>query len=153
MDCELASIIRFVLDAAPEGAAAYYYRVKQGFRTPGIFFPAPEFMTSGDTLSSYRLEYSWYIVVFGQDDAEAYAIAHGIADALMRSHALVPLVDGNGEYTGEGLRLREPRVELIDRESAGGTAQLTLRWNSYRPYYERDVQKMEEFILNYTHDG
>ena len=130
MDCELASIIRFVLDAAPEGAAAYYYRVKQGFRTPGIFFPAPEFMTSGDTLSSYRLEYSWYIVVFGQDDAEAYAIAHGIADALMRSHALVPLVDGNGEYTGEGLRLREPRSSPCGGTATGLTMSGTRRrWN------------------------
>ena len=149
IDQEIASIIKFVLGAAPQGVAPYYYRMKEDFAVPGIFFPPPEFEAHGDTLASYRFEFAWYIPIFAKDDAGAYAIAPAVANTLMARRRLVPLVGEDGNATGEGLRMDDPEVESIDRDGVGGTAQLTLHWSSRRPYDAEEAQKMVEFTLNF----
>lgn len=149
IDQEIASIIKFVLGAAPQGVAPYYYRMREDFAVPGIFFPPPEFEAQGDTLASYKFDFAWYIPIFAKDDAGAYAIAHAVANTLMARRRLVPIIDEAGEATGKGLRLDDPEAEIIDREGVGGTAQLTLRWSSRRPYDAVEAQKMMEFTLNF----
>ena len=149
IDQEIASIINFVLGAAPKGVAPYYYRMNEDFAVPSIFFPPPEFEAHGDTLASYKFDFTWFIPVFAKDDAEALSIAHSVANALMTRRRLVPLIGENGKTTKKGLRLNDPDARTIDKEGVCGTAQLTLRWSSRRPYDEEEAQKMMEFTLNF----
>ena len=149
IDQELASIINFVLGAAPVGVIPYYYQMREDFSVPSIFFPPPEFTAEGDTLASYRFEFVWYIPIFAADDADAYSIAHTVANTLMAHRRLVPIIDEAGELTGKCLRMDEPSVKALEQEGVSGMAQLTLRWKSRRPYNAEDAKKMMQFTLNY----
>ena len=149
IDQELASIINFVLGAAPVGVVPYYYQMREDFAVPSIFFLPPEFTVEGDTLASYRLEFSWYLPVFAADDADAYSIAHTVANTLMAHRCLVPIIDDEGKPTGKGLRMDNPSVKVIEQDSVGGRAELALHWKSRRPYNAVEVQKMMHFTLNY----
>lgn len=149
IDQELASIIRFVLGAAPN-VAPYYFDMPQDFAVPAVHFPPPEIEATGDTFLGYRFEYSWYIPVFATDSAGAHKIASSIAATLMASRRLVPLIDEKGGNTGRGLRLDDPAVKDLEDESVGGAAQLTLRWSSRRPYDAKVAQKMMEYTLNFN---
>lgn len=147
IDQEIASIIHFILGTA-KGVAPYYFNMPQNFAIPSIFFPPPEFEAFGDTLQSFRFDYSWTIPVFAYDNSKAHAIAANAAHILETYRRAVPLIGEDGKPTGRSLRLKDPEVKDLDKDGVPGSAGLVLHWSSRRPYYEADAPKMLTYILN-----
>ena len=122
-----------------------WQRVPEGFVVPSVFFPQPELTPLGDTFASYAVEYDWYIRFFASTDEDAYASAAAALNALCAARLLVPLIDETGAAAGGGVRLKDPGgVKRLDT----GTAQLTLHWDSRRPYNRVDCQKVMHYNLD-----
>lgn len=144
LEQEIASVIRFILDSVP-GITPYYWDIPEGFVVPSVFFPQPELTPLGDTFASYAVEYDWYIRFFASTDEDAYASAAAALNALCAARLLVPLIDKTGAAAGGGVRLKDPGgVKRLDT----GTAQLTLHWDSRRPYNRVDCQKVMHYNLD-----
>ena len=58
---ELASIIKFVLDATDD-PAPYYHNIPEDFFVPAVYFPTPEITTGGETFLTYRMEYDKTVI-------------------------------------------------------------------------------------------
>ena len=142
LEQEIASAIKFILDSAG-GPAPYYYEVPQDFLVPAVYFPKPEVMSGGDTLLTYALTYSWYIKFFHKDEPLAYELGFAALTALQYKKNVVPLIDETGALTGRGFRLKDPALKMLDR-----AAQLTLVWDSPRPYYDEKYEKMQHYYAD-----
>jgi hypothetical protein len=129
LDQEIASAIAFIL-AAADNPKPYYWQVPQDFFVPAVFFPQPDINSDGFTLSEYSLTFSWFVKFFHKTTEDAQAVGFQVLNALQRRRNFVPLVGQNGEDTGRGFRLRDPSLRPLDC-----AAQLTLIWESPRPYY------------------
>lgn len=140
LEQEIASIIAFALTQAGN-PSPYYYNVPEKFDFPAMFFPQPEIRTRGETFRTYAMEYAWYINVLCETTEEAHAKAWAVLTALKRARNYVPLIDTEGEPTGEKLRLDDPSVRPVDT----GVVQLTIEWTSRRPYDDPEAQKMMEW--------
>ena len=143
LDQEIASLMRYLIDAA-FNPMPYYYNIPEDFITPAIFFPQPEIRSDGDTFSTYALEFSWFVKIFGKNTTQAQGLAFAALTALQRMKNVVPLIGEDGEPTGRTFRLHDPSIRAVD----DGAAQLTLRWDSRRPYYREAHEKAAEFEVN-----
>lgn len=145
LEREIASATQFILESAgnPE---PYDANVPQDFIVPAVYFPVPEIVSGGDTLNTYMLSYSWYIKFFHKDTQSAYESALAVLTALQSMKNLIPLIDENGKHMGRKFRTGDPSLKIIDT----GAVQLTLKWDSRRPYYREAVQKMMKFYVSYT---
>lgn len=145
LEQEIASAIKFILESAGN-PAPYYWNVPQDFAVPAVYFPVPEITSGGDTLSSYNLNYSWYIKFFHKDTQSAHELAFSALTELQSRRNLIPLINETGELTGRGFRTHDPELKKID----DGAVQLTLTWDSPRPYQRANTQKVMKYCLNYT---
>ncbi|MDR1692221.1 MAG: hypothetical protein LBR72_02595 [Oscillospiraceae bacterium] len=133
MEQEIASLIRFVLEASGN-PAPYYDETPEDFMVPAVFFPPPEITSSGDTLASYAFRYEWFIMFFHRDTPSAYGMAQSVLTALQDCRRVVPLYTEAGEFVGKKLRVRDPLIKKA--EDAPGAVQLQISWDSRRPYGE-----------------
>ena len=86
-----------------------------------------------------------HIKFFASTDEDAYASAAAALNAICAARLLVPLIDEAGAAVGGGVRLKDPGgVKRLDT----GTAQLTLHWDSRRPYNRVDCQKVMHYNLD-----
>jgi len=145
LDREIASAMKFILTSAGN-PAPYYNSVPQDFVVPAVYFPQPEITSRGDTLRTYALEFSWFVKFFHKDTQSANQMAFAALTALQRMKNVVPLIDDAGELTGRVFRMNDPAFRLV----ANGVAQLTLTWDSRRPYHREPVQKMMKFYTDFT---
>lgn len=129
LEQELASIIKFVLDSTGN-PSPYYWKVQENFAIPAVYFPTPEITTGGETFLTYRMEYMWFITFFHGTDEEAYALGLQALTAIKGNRRLIPVIDTDGEKTGEWLRLADPKLKMLDN----GACQLQVDWVSRRPY-------------------
>ena len=118
----------------------------QDFVVPAVYFPVPDIFSGGDTLRSYNLNYNWHIKFFHRDTQSAHELAFAALTELQGRKNLVPLIDEAGELTGRGFRTHDPEIKKID----DGAVQLTVVWDSPRPYYREPTQKMMRFYVNYV---
>lgn len=135
---ELASIIKFVLEAAGS-PNPYYWAVPANFVRPAIFFPTPEIDSGGETFRTYRLEYTWFLKVFHNTTGEAHKMALQVYEAIKKARNLVHLIDEDGKRLTKGIRLGEPSLKPVDI----GVVQLMIRFTSRRPYTVPDSQLMQ----------
>ena len=150
LDREIASAMRFLIDAAG-GPHVYYYFVPEKFRVPSIYFPQPSVATQGDTLLTYALEFNWYVTIFDKDAQSAHARAFGALNALQRGKCVIPLIDGQGALTGRGFRIKDPSMRSIDE----GAERLNLKWSSPRPYDDaaRQGTPVDRININWTQNA
>lgn len=142
LEQEIASIIKFTLDNAGN-PAPYYNEVKENFAVPSIYFPSPEIDTDGETFSTYRLGYSWFVKVFHKTTEDAYAMALKVLLALKGARNCVPIIGTDGTPTGEYLRLKDPAIKKLD----SGVYQLKIEWDSRRPYNDPDYLLVQDFHI------
>ena len=140
---ELASIMKFIIDNTGN-PYPYYHSVPQDFIVPAVYFPSPEIESAGDTLLSYAFTYTWFVKFFHKDVHLAYNMGLEAITAIQRRKNLIPIVAENGELIDKHwFRLRDPQLRAIDN-----AAQLTLMWNSYRPYDNENAEKAAIFNFN-----
>lgn len=144
MEQEIASIIKYVLDAS-ENPTPYYYRVPQGFHVPAIYFPAPEVDTKGNTFHSYKINYVWYLKFLHRHTNAAYEVAIKALQAIKNNRNIIPLVDFEGNQLADGIRLKDTKLKEVEE----GAMQLMLSWSSIQPYHAEVLQKAQEFVLNF----
>lgn len=137
LEQEIASIIKFTLDAAGN-PSPYYYRVPQDFVVPAAYFPTPEITTGGETFRTYSMDYVWYIKFFAETTRAAYDLGLKALTAIRGKRNLIPLINQQGDPAGGGLRVNDPDLKTLD----DGTAQLQISWRSRRPYDDEEAQKM-----------
>ena len=137
LEQEIASIIKFTLDAAGN-PSPYYYSVPQDFVVPAAYIPTPEITTGGETFRTYNMDYVWYIKFFAETTRAAYDLGLLALTAIRGKRNLIPLIDQQGDPAGGGLRIDDPDLKTLD----DGAAQLKLSWRSRRPYDDEEVQKM-----------
>lgn len=142
LEQEIASIIKFTLDTAGN-PAPYYWEVKENFVVPSCYFPSPEIDTDGETFSTYRLRYSWFIKFFHSTTEGAYAMAQRVLLALKGARNCVPLIGEDGKPTGEKLRLQDPSIKKLD----SGVYRLILEWDSRRPYNDPEYLRSQNFTI------
>ena len=143
LEQEIASAIKYLLESAGN-PSPYYYEVPEDFLVPSAYFPQPEIDSRGDTLLTYALEYSWFVMYFHKDVREAHALGFAALTALQFKKNIIPLIDTAGNMTGRGFRIKDPSLRMVD-----GAAQLYLRWDSPRPYFARQHDKMVTFDADY----
>ena len=150
LDQEIASAMRFLIDAAGN-PKPYYYSIPQDFETPSVFFPQPEIPTKGDTLLTYALEFSWFVKYFDKDTQSAQNIAFAVLNALQGKKCVIPLIDEKGKPTGRGIRLKDPSSRPVD----DGAVQLNLSWDSPRPYSDavRQGTPVDRININWTQNA
>lgn len=142
LEQEIASIIKFTLDAAGN-PSPYYYDVPQDFIVPAAYFPSPEISTRGETFRTYAMEYAWYIKFFSRTSEAAHELALRALLALKRGRNLVPIIGEDGNPTGEKLRVDDPEIKGTDR----GASMLKVYWTSRRPYDDPEATKMQDFHI------
>lgn len=140
---EIASIMRFLLDAAGN-PNPYYYSVPEKFITPAVYFPTPEVGTGGETFRTYRMEFAWFITFYCDTTEAAYALSHKALSAIMRSRMLIPLIGEDGKAAGGYVRITSASEKGVDT----GVYQLYLTFVSRRPYDAAEVEAANNFILN-----
>ncbi len=140
LEKEIASIIKYTLDAAGN-PSPYYYNIPQHFAVPAAYFPTPEISTRGETFSTYAMEYMWFIKFFHNTTQEAYDIALKALSAMKCGRNLIPLIDTDGNVTNEYVRIKDPSLNTMDT----GAVQLKLEWTSRRPYNTKTPDKMQNF--------
>ena len=143
LDREIISAMRFLIDAG-DNPRPYYWNIPQDFMVPAIYFPQPEISARGDTLRTYAIEFSWFVKFFAKDTQSAHLLGFSALAALQRMKNVVPLIDDTGALTGRSFRMRDPALRTID----DGAVQLTLMWDSPRPYFEEPAQKTMIYHIN-----
>lgn len=140
LEQELASIIRFTLDRA-KNPSPYYWEVPQHFNVPAVYFPTPEIATGGETFLTYSVDYAWYIRFFHTTSQRAYADAFSVLTAIKGNRNLIPLISETGERAEGSIRVKDPKIKVLDN----GAAQLTIEWRSRKPYESEQAVKMQHY--------
>ena len=140
---ELASIIKFVLDATDD-PAPYYHNIPEDFFVPAVYFPTPEITTGGETFLTYRMEYDWCIHFIHSTTEDAHVMALKAITAIKESRNLIPLIDMDGKKTGDGIRINDPSLRVADM----GVVKLMIRFVSRRPYAKAEGNTAKEFTIN-----
>ena len=141
-DSELAAIIAFTL-ASSENPQPFYWEINEGFTTPSVYFPPPEIDSSGDTFSTYRLDYVWNLKFFADNTPEAMRMGKDTLIAIRAKRNKIPLIDESGEPTGRTIRINDPEVNKIGE----GTVELTLDWIERKPYDAEKAEKIAKYYL------
>ena len=152
LDREIASAMRFLIDAA-DNPYPYYCKIPAEFKVPSIYFPQPNIATSGDTLSTYALEFNWYVTIFDVSTQAAHARALDALNALQLARCVIPLIDEKGALTGRGFRMKDPSLRNVD----DCVTRLILKWTSPRPYHSPPKQIISinhvNLMLRSAYDG
>lgn len=145
MEQEIASIILFMLNSAGN-PTPYYNEVKEGFAVPSMFFPTPTIDTEGETFATYKMHYILNVICFHKTTQDAYILAQKTLTAIKAARNLVPLIREDGKPTGELLRLDDPEIKEVD----SGAYQISVSWDSRRPYKVIDYPRVQEYFTNIT---
>ena len=145
LEQELASIARFIYDNTGI-QTVYYNEMPESFKTPSIYFPVPDVIARGDTMSSYALMYSWYVKVFDVRSNTAYQKAFEAFNALKQKRNLIPLINQDGTPAGEGIRVKDPKISKLDT----GVAQIQIDWDSIRSFDVAAAVKVMEISFEWV---
>jgi len=144
MNQETASIIRFILDAVGD-ARPYYRPAPEGYGLPSVYFPAPEVLGAGCTLSSYELAYVWKIEFSGADVQAAYEMAVSALEEIQRRRGRIPLLDIEGNGSGDCLSVNDPEIVRLEN-----SARLVVSWSSYHNYADEAEELAAKFSYKFS---
>lgn len=145
---EQASIVQYVLEKAGN-PTLYFDDVPEDSPTPAAYFQPPKIKSAGETLSTYRLRYTWRIKFYHDNNSLAFAMANDVQNALERDRLLIPLINGQVEAEVGLLRLRKTVIKRSKKEK--GVVMLKLKWDSHCMYNENDPEKMMVHKTAFNH--
>lgn len=97
---------------------------------PSLYVPTPVISDRPDTTSSFVRMMSMNVKVYHTDSVSAFDIADTLAAAIARARYLIPVIDDDGVFTGEYVRLEGTEFQVTE----AGVAQLTLKWRQRFAY-------------------
>lgn len=141
---EIASIAKFIL-ACTGNPEPYYWNIPKNFYIPAAYFPIPEIDSGGDTLSTYSMDFSWYINLFHTTDQKVYALGRAAITAIREARNLIPLISEDGEQIkGMFVRVDDPKLKGVDN----GIMQLSISWRTHCLYKAGDANSAQSFNLD-----
>lgn len=117
-----ASVLRKILDAVP--VDYYTERIPKQVKTPSLYFHIVGQDTESYTKFKYKILYTQEISVFEKDSTEAEALSDRVIQALMKNNAQVTLVNQDGSFSSEVIKL-EGASSLEQQE---GIYRVTATW-------------------------
>lgn len=142
LEQELASIARFVYDNT-NIQSVHYGEMPKNFKTPSLYFPVPEVMTRGDTMSSYAIMYSWFIKIYDISSNDAYSKTFNVLNQLKQNRNMVSIINPDGTAQDKKFRIRDPRMSKLET----GVIQLQIDWDSIRTYIKPQSEKAKNFFI------
>lgn len=140
---EIASIIRFVLEACGD-PTPYYHNIPESFVVPSVYFPVPETEFQPDTFSGYRAEYSMFVSFFHSSTELAYQLAAPVCHSINAARRQIPEIDYDGKWTGKYVRIQDTRLKKADECAY----QLQLEWTGRYNYTPQDGELIRNFYMN-----
>ncbi|SFM29114.1 hypothetical protein SAMN04487943_11254 [Gracilibacillus orientalis] len=119
----------------------YDLKLPQDFKVPSLYFPVPTSFSSNDTNQTYLKSYTLNVKLFHHDSKLAYYKAEELADHIANNREVIPMVDVEGEKTGDYIRFN--RIET--RIGENGVAILILNWDS-RYHYHHDEAPAIQYV-------
>jgi len=151
LDQEIASVIAFLLKATGN-PSPYYRKIPQDFLVPAAYFPPPEIDSQGYTMTTYALNFMWFVKFFHSEDQLAHELGYTALTAIKDMRNAIPLIDEDGAYTGRKFRMKDPILKPLDMAS-----ELTLFWDSPRPYFREKHESTGEpevsFFVKSAYEG
>ena len=126
-----------------KSAVPYYYELPEGFVVPSVYFPTPEVAPMGDTFSSYKFEFVWFVKFFHVNELQVYELAFDVLTAITTSRNLIPMIESDGAQANYGIRIKNPKLKKID--GTPSVLQLEISWKSSRPYTEIELLKIQGY--------
>ena len=111
----------------------YTEEVPKDFVVPSLYFPVPTSFDDNDTNMTFAKAYSLSVKLFHQNSVVANIKADFIADDIRSRKNVIPVLDADGEPTGDFVRLSRIETRIGDK----GVATIVLTWES-RYHYKRE---------------
>jgi hypothetical protein len=122
----------------------YEKEVPKDFKVPSLYFPAPITFDENDTNMTFIKVYSLSVKLFHEDSTIANEKAELIADAIRSNRNIIPLVDPEGEPTGDYIRMTRIETRIGD----SGVATIVLQWESSYHYSRQEWPVANSIELN-----
>lgn len=140
---EIGSIVKFFMDNGSFNP--YYEEIPEGFKRPALYFPPLEVTSGGDTLETYKNNYSFFIKIFDEKSGVSYDKAMNIVEKIKAKRFKIPLFDSNlTSYNSKYLRFNNIEVRKLDQ----GVTQIYLSWYSSYLYDKIQVEKIQKFFTD-----
>lgn len=110
----------------------YDLEVPVNFEIPSMYFPPPRPTTSNDTNQTYMKSYVLSVKLFHIDSRRAYSEAESIVDAISSDRNVIPLLNENGTFAENYVRITNLDLRVDD----SGVAIIVVNWDS-RYYYNK----------------
>lgn len=143
LEAEVASIAR-KMNSISAVQNIYFDEVPEGFSYPSFYFPPVEQTTKGDTLLTFAYDNVLFIKVFAKSTKAAMQMAHAITHSISREKNLIPIVNEDGTYSTDKLRLKNISFKSVET----GAAQIYVRWHSVHEYLQPTYSKTANHIFN-----
>ena len=144
LSVETGSIAKLFLDN--HTVKAFYDEVPEGFERPSIYFPPITITTAGDTMSTYKDTYAWFIKIFDNKTSISYNKGVEIAELIKKNRYKVKLFNSNLTEYGKNLLIRTIEVSRIDE----GVTQVYITWYSSYKYNVEVQQKIINYFTEYN---
>lgn len=131
MNPEVGSIMKYFYDLFP--VKIYKKEVPEEFAVPSLYFPTPTTFDESDSNMTFAKVYSLSVKLFHEDSIKANDRAEHIADTIRSNKNVIPILNSDGEKTGQFLRLSRIETRIGD----SGVAMIIMGWES-NYYYNRE---------------
>lgn len=145
LEQSLASAVRYIQEHDIDGARNYFDEVPESFYVPSRYFPVPNTSSRKVSLSAYCTEITMEVWFMDRTDWEANARATAIRNQIILNRCRLPIVNSDGSYTGEKLRVKEPELRKIDE----GIVRATILIQDYFRVEDDALEKVQEYIYNW----
>ncbi|MEN1969021.1 phage portal protein [Lentibacillus sp. N15] len=141
MNPEVGSIMRYFHNLFP--VKVYKKEVPSDFAVPSLYFPIPTAFDSNDTNMTFTKTYSLSVKLFHEDSVIANDRAEMIADEVRSSKNVIPMVNPEGELTGDYIRISKIETRIGDN----GVATIIVGWDSNYHYSREEWPALRNLEL------
>lgn len=124
----------------------YDKEVPKNFEVPSLYFPIPTIITGNDTNMTYEKTFSMSVKLFHLDPVIANEKAEMIADEISAKKNVVPIVEEDGELTGDFIRL----TQLETRPGEEGFTVIVIGWDINYHYSRKEWPSIDNLELYTT---
>lgn len=141
LNIELASIMAYVYSIY--SCKIYEDEIPEQFEMPSIYYPPPTVIDGNDTNMTYLKTYTVNVKLFHHKLKVANKKVELIADSIRGNRMMIPMIDEEGNKTGDFIRVSSIETRLSDH-----FAVMIFTWSS-RYYYEREnVVPLEDILID-----
>lgn len=143
---EVASLAHFINALGLEIKKSYFGEIPEGFAVPSVYYPVPETINRGYSISGYERESVIYLKVFAKDSMESDYIAQAIIAGIMQAGRNIPIYGEHGDLTLIAFHI----YKINSRNLEPGVTQIEISYKTQTAYVGEDGQKALNFYLEWV---